>query len=570
MKDNLRAEFGAEEINNVDQKELTIDEVGARRMASIRGIMSRPQLWACYIGLLLITFIVSLEVNLGYGLLTVALNEFKANALTSVISVVTSLMGIILVPLYSKISDFFGRTEIFLISLFIYVIGLILTFSASSFSTFSAGWIFTSIGSTGYETIKAVLMADLTSLANRANLNAADMIPFVMNNWIGTFSATPISENLGWRWGYIIPTILFVPFIFLFFSMMFYLQHKAKRQTNTFVSIKQFGLKKAMKKIYHDIDLVGFALLTVSLLLIMIPLIVAGTLSDGWNTPSMITLIVIGSILFIGLIVWEYKYSKHPLIPIQMLKNKTTLGGVLIAFFIKMDAGLNWQYFYLYFMISRKLDPTSALLLFKGNQVGYLVSVLVSGILIKKLPNFKYLLIAGTVVNCIGLGTMIPARFPHSSDASIHVTQAISGIGQGMIDMSAIIAYQGTVSRKDVAIVTATVQLLRNVATSIGGTIAGAIWTQVVPQLIQRNVEGEIDLTRAMNEIAYVWELPDSQFEQVVSGFGDGQMIISAVSCALGVIGFLIAVFMVKPVDVHNTQKFDENITDENEEVYKD
>ncbi|KAI9291309.1 MFS general substrate transporter [Neoconidiobolus thromboides FSU 785] len=569
MSEKLREEFSAVDSNNKDANELdfTANEVGARRTASVRGIISKYQLWTLYLGIFLITFAIGIEQNLDTGLLNIALEEFKANALTSVVSVLTELIGIIFIPLFSLLSDYFGRTELFFISLMFYFIGLIISFCSNNFATFVFASTIKSIGSTGYSIIKLVLMADLTSLANRVNFNSVDMVPFVLCNWIGSYAITPISENLDWRWSYKIPAIAFGPFVALFFGMMFYLQHKAKKQTITFVSVRHFGLKSGLKKIVNEFDLVGFILLVVSLSCIMLPLIMAGDQEDGWNTPSMIALMVIGGLLLVGLIVWLYKYSKYPLIPMRFLRNSTTLGAMLIIFFVRMDSGLNWQYFTQYFMISRKLDPTSASLLFKGYQMGYLVACLVTGILIKKMPNFKHLLIVGAIINCIGLGTMIPARFPHSSDVLIHVTQTLSGIGQGIVDMCVIVAYQGSVSRKDVAIVTSTSQLVLSIGSSVGGTIGGAIWTQVVPQLINKYTKGnDIDYSRVLNEMNYVWDLPEQQFEQVIAGYGDGQMIISGISCALAGLSLLVAIFMIKPIDVHNTQKFDDKIDDKEEE----
>ncbi|KAI9294603.1 MFS general substrate transporter [Neoconidiobolus thromboides FSU 785] len=525
--------------------------------------MSRKELWTSYAGIFLISYITSLEGDLRSDLLNIALSDFQTNSLTSIFFLVTNLIGLILIPLYSKLTDYFGRIEMYFVALSFYLLGLTLISFANLFPVYYAGWLITNIGATGYESIKLIIIADLSSLANRANLSVLDSIPVVINSWVGSLLLTPISENLGWRWGSLIPIIAFVPCIGLFFGTMFYLQRKARRQTDTFISIKCFGILNGLKNVYNEIDIIGFVLLITSLIMILLPINIAGTLEDGWSTPSMIALMVVGGILFMGLLLWESDYAKLPLIPLELLKTKTTLGAILILSLSAMDAGLNWQYFYLYFMITRKLDPTSASLLFKGYQMCYLISGLITGILIKKNYNFKYILIVGAGLNCIALGTMISARFPHSSEVAIHATQSIAGIGQAILDICVVIAYQGSVNRKDVATITSIAQIFRGVSTAFGGTLAGMIWNQVIPEFINQKVKGEIDLTRTMNEISYVRDLPDSQFEQVVAAFGDGQMIISAISCGLAGLGFLIAIFMIKPIDVYDKQRFDGRITDD-------
>ncbi|KAI9298013.1 MFS general substrate transporter [Neoconidiobolus thromboides FSU 785] len=566
VKEDLKQDFNIEDDKQEKNKTFVASELGARRMASLRSVISNKELWVCYIGLFLITFVNSLESNFNYSLFNIALEEFKANAILSVFGVVTSLLGIILVPLYSKFTDYFGRTEIYLFSLLCHLLGVVFLGVANSFSFFFAGYFLSNIGFIGFNITKKIIVADLTSLANRAMFSSIDMIPFVLNNWLGTLLATPVSVNLGWRWGYIVSAAIFIPCISLFFGMMFYLQRKAKKQTNTFVSIKQFGLSTGLKNIYQELDLVGFTLLVAGLLTLLIPFNIAATLENGWGSPSMIALIIIGVVLLIGLIVWESKYAKAPLIPLSIFKNRTVSGAILVICLISLDSGINWQYLYLYFMTSRKLDPTSASLLFKGYQTGYLISALITGFLIKKLHNYKYLLIAGAALNCIGLGAMIPARFPHSSDLSIHVTQALSGIGQGIVDIGIAVAYQGSVDRKDIAITVSTIQIIQGIVSAFGNTIAGVVWVQVVPMLIKQRVEGEIDMTGAMNQMKYVWELPSNQFDQVISSYGDVQMIFSALSCALAGLALVIIIFMINPVNVHTTQKFDGKITEKHED----
>ncbi|KAI9291034.1 hypothetical protein K502DRAFT_344935 [Neoconidiobolus thromboides FSU 785] len=339
---------------------------------------------------------------------------------------------------------------------------------------------------------------------------------------------------------------------------MFHLHRKAKRQTDILISIRQFEATYSLRKIYKEIDLIGFFLLIASLIMILLPLNIAGTLGNGWKTPSMILLILLGAVLLIILILWEYKYANKSSIPLKLLKNRTALGAILILVCVGIDSSLNWQCFLLYFMITRKLDPTRVTLLFKGYQMGYLVSGFFVAFSIKKKLNLKYFLIAGAALNCIGIGTMIPSRLPHSTEFSIHVTQTIAGVGQTILDIGIVVAYQGSVSRKNVATITGTAQILRGIFSAFGNTVAGTVWNQVIPELIKKYVEGNIDITKAMNEMTYIWGLPENRSEQVVTAFGDGQMTISAISCGLAEIGFLITVFMIKSIDIHNTQKFDE------------
>lgn len=90
----------------------------------------------------------------------------------------------------------------------------------------------------------------------------------------------------------------------------------------------------------------------------------------------------------------------------------------------------------------------------------------------------------------------------------------------------------------DLAIVTALVQVGGTISTSIGGSIAGAIWNGLLPTQLAKHVPGEYDLTLILGNINYINELPEDQHAGATTAYGNVQRILSIVGLCLSVIAF--------------------------------
>ena len=81
------------------------------------------------------------------------------------------------------------------------------------------------------------------------------------------------------------------------------------------------------------IDIFGLLLLAAGLACILISLTLAGKQPDGWHTPSMIALIVVGFVILGFFGVFESLFSPKPVIAPRFMKNKAIVGASIIGFF---------------------------------------------------------------------------------------------------------------------------------------------------------------------------------------------------------------------------------------------
>lgn len=86
--------------------------------------------------------------------------------------------------------------------------------------------------------------------------------------------------------------------------------------------------------------------------------------------------------------------------------------------------------------------------------------------------------------------------------------------------------------------VTALVQVGGTIATSIGGSIAGAIWNALLPGQLAEYVPGEYDPALILGSIDYINNLPEAQHAGATIAYGHVQRILSIVGLCLSIIAF--------------------------------
>lgn len=132
-----------------------------------------------------------------------------------------------------------------------------------------------------------------------------------------------------------------------------------------------------------------------------------------------------------------------------------------------------------------------------------------------------------------------------------------------------------TLYNLDLAIVTALMSIGGTISTSVGGTIAGAIWNSLLPVQLASHVPGEFDASQILGNITYIRTLSPEQHNGAVIAYGEVQRILSIVALCLAVLA-LAFWFRMKPFgltehDHHDTEhELSEKETSPNEQVADD
>ena len=260
---------------------------------------------------------------------------------------------------------------------------------------------------------------------------------------------------------------------FIILTLLWY-QRKAKKlgilQTKT-ITLNDFC---------SEIDLGGMVLFIAGFSCFLLPLTIAAQETNGWKTPWIIALIIIGAVLLIGLPYYESYYSRHPIMPMFYLKNSTIILSCLLVLTDSIGFSATHTYLYAWGAVAHDFDPTvDTYYLYTNGVIQSLIGIL-AGLYMYWARRYKWLIMGGVVFRLIGYGIMIRLRGANNSLAELFIVQVIQGAGSGIVQTAPLVAPQLVIPHNQVAQMIAVVWTFAYLGSSLGSTIAGAIYTNTM------------------------------------------------------------------------------------------
>ncbi|KAG1112397.1 hypothetical protein G6F40_006631 [Rhizopus arrhizus] len=491
-------------------------------------------------GIILIAWAKNWEANVVYSSSTYITSYFNSLNLASLISVVLYIVETVLLPFYAKLADMVGRTESFAISIFFYVISGIVQAVAPNMDTLVGGQVIYALGVTGVAILGHVLIADITTSVNRGLFQAFYDFPAIVNIFVAPIVGEALVNANAWRWAYSMICFCISVTAIPLMTGLVRLESTVKKSNLLPPRNKQYRTwSETFRWFCNEIDVIGSILFIGALCMILLPLVLATSSWGGWNSPRTIGCLVGGVVCGIIFCIWEWKFAKKPVIPLGRWNTWTPIAGVLCCATVSIFHASNWTYHITYLQISRRASIVTSTYIDRSYDAIYLVSQILSGYLMKRFKVYRPIVFIGLSLLMIGIGLMIPARYPTSPTGFVVITQLIAGFGAGFIYVPILVAVQSSVPTPDIAIVTALYQIGGTIATSIGSSIAGAVWNGMLPTEFAKHVPGEYDLASLLGDITYINALPEDQHEGTVIAYANVQRILSIVSLGIAVLAFI-------------------------------
>jgi len=128
--------------------------------------------------------------------------------------------------------------------------------------------------------------------------------------------------------------------------------------------VKRLGLVPAsnmtVRGFCSGIDLGGVLMFMVGFGLLLCPMSIAGSLSDGWRTPWVPVLVVVGLLILVALAVYEKFVAAHPLLPTFYFRNATIMLSMFLMAIDYLGYTTTHTYIYAWATISYNMSPRNA------------------------------------------------------------------------------------------------------------------------------------------------------------------------------------------------------------------
>ncbi|KAF2751078.1 MFS transporter-like protein [Sporormia fimetaria CBS 119925] len=407
--------------------------------------------------------------------------------------------------IWAKLSDIWGRKMIVLAALAMFFASSAICATAKTMKTLIVGRAFQGAAGGGLVLLVHVCVSDLFSLRQRSLLLGLTEGIWAFAGGIGPILGGVFAELVSWRWCFYInlPITGFAALLILLFLDI-------KHEHTTFVN----GIKA--------IDWLGVFTFLGFTCMLLLGLNFAGAIFP-WDSAKVIALIVVGGLMIFAFIYSETRFSKYPLIPMSLFKNRSNVAAFTVTFFHGF-AFISAEYYTpLYLQSVLEASPLrSGVLLLPFIFIGALAGV-ACGVYIHRTGRFREVMWVGTVFLCVGFGLFI------HWDADTTIAQAVgyqvvTGIGSGLLFEPPLIAVQSQVHQQDVATATSTLSFIRCIALTISVVVGGTIFTNSMDQRagslraagLPPNLLNDLKGENAMANVMLTGTLEDPKWERAV------------------------------------------------------
>lgn len=286
------------------------------------------------------------------------------------------------------------------------------------------------------------------------------------------------------------------------------------------------------------------------MLILSLVLLLLGVNSGGnvvpWTHPLVLTTIPL-SVVFLGIFIYvEKTRALEPIIPLQLMLDRTVFSACLTNWFDSMCIFSIMFYSPIYFQV-RGFSTTQAGVRLIPNSIGAGVGSIGSG-LVMRLTGRYYLLSLGIQVIFV-VGLIIASTFSLSTSSwAPELSLFLSGMGySGMLTVT-LLAFIAAVEHRDQAVVTSASYAFRSTGSSIGITIASAVFQNILDVKLRArlgHLPGAADvIAKLRDSLEEIHRLPRG-WEGIVTGiYMDALRGVFLTTLGIGVLGLLVSLIM--------------------------
>lgn len=495
--------------------------------------LTRRQVLAILVGLSMGLFLTGLDHTIVSTSLRVIADDLRGFSQMALATTSYLISATIAMPICGRLSDIYGRKELYLTSISIFLFGSLACAFAHSIHALAVFRFVQGLGAGGLTALAFAIVADIMPPRAGARYQSYLVSVLVASTALGpviggAFAGTEQLAGIdGWRWVFLINLPLGIVAII----------------------VVACALNLPTRRHRHRIDWQGAATLAIG----VIPLLLVVEQGSEWGWSSSLSLgSLAAGLIGVGLFVWtEFRTADAALIPVRLFSDPrfsvAMIAGFLLGFVMFSAVMLIPQYF----QIARGYTPIHAGLSLLPLTLAVAIATLISGSIIGRTGRYKALPVAGTAL--MSLGFLLFAQVSWSGPSWLPWLSAVLiGFGLGGSAQTLLMAAQVASPTAHTGVSTASATFVRQIGGAFGVAVAFSILFGTLAeniragfaQLGRRAAETDEETVNIAQDSSFLEEMPIEWAQPYLIGFNDSISTVFYILAGIAAFTSVVTMFI--------------------------
>lgn len=423
--------------------------------------MKQSNKWMILSGVMLAMLLSSLDQTIVSTAMPTIVQELHGLEHMSWVFTAYMLGSTVTVPIYGKLSDIFGRRNLYLLGILIFLIGSMLCGLSQNMMQLILFRGLQGIGGGAMMVNSFSIIGEVFPPAERGKYQGMIGGVFGLSSVAGPLLGGWITDNVSWRWVFYVNIPLGILALFVLSATL---------------------PKMATHKNNKKIDWWGGFFITATLIPLLLSLVLGGSVYQ-WTSAIVIGALSISLISLLIFIKIE-KTTSNPILSLDLFKNKTFVVSVSAMFLTAM--GMFGAILYVPIFSQGVIggSATHAGLVLTPMMLSLVTASTIAGQIISRTGKYKLLAIIGTALIVFALFYFSTLSVTTQNSGLIS-RMIVLGFGLGATMPIFTLAVQSAFSRERLGEVTAGSQLFRNVGGTVGTAVLGGIMNSHLTKQMQ-------------------------------------------------------------------------------------
>lgn len=474
-----------------------------------------PPIRLLFAALLLVMLLAALDQTIVSTALPTIVGELGGLDRLSWVVTAYLLTSTIVVPLYGKLGDLFGRKIVLQAAIVIFLIGSALCGVAQDMMQLIVLRAVQGIGGGGLMVVTMAAIGDVIPPAQRGKYQGMFGGVFGLATVVGPLIGGFLVEHLSWRW-------------------IFYINLPLGAVA---LAVIGAAFRPHTAHVKHVIDYMGAAWLAAALTCLILFTSQGGTILP-WTSPQLWLTLLLGGVSVAGFL-HEEKHAVEPIMPLELFRHRTFVLSSLIGFIVGVSLFGSVTFLPLYLQVVKGSTPSEAGMQMLPMMGGVLVMSVITGRVISRIGKYRMFPIVGTAL--VAIAMVLLARLQISTPlARMYLYMGLLGCGLGMVMQVLILAVQNAVEFRHMGVATSGATLFRSIGGSVGVAAFGAVFSHGLRTRLEQVLAPDVVLPQPLTPDV-IHHLPPAVHAEYLDAFAGALHTVYLAAAIVVLLSFALA-----------------------------